>query len=67
MISVADGFGIDLVTAARPSFDDAGFEVVYDKTYPARHQDFTPIAQRGDGKRRRHLRRLLLSARDLRA
>jgi branched-chain amino acid transport system substrate-binding protein len=43
MISVADGFGIDLVTAARPSFKDAGFEVVYDVTYPAGTTDFTPM------------------------
>lgn len=43
MISVADGFGIDLVTAARPSFEKAGLEVVYDVTYPAGTTDFTPI------------------------
>lgn len=43
MISVADGFGIDLVTAARPSFADAGFEVVYDVTYPVGTTDFTPM------------------------
>ena len=43
MISVADGFGIDLVTAARPSFKDAGFEVVYDVTYPVGTTDFTPM------------------------
>lgn len=43
MISVADGFGIDLVTAARPSFQKAGFEVVYDVTYPAGTTDFTPM------------------------
>lgn len=43
MISVADGFGIDLVTAARPSFEEAGFEVAYDVTYPAGTTDFTPM------------------------
>ena len=43
MISVADGFGIDLVTAARPAFEEAGIEVVYDKTYPAGTTDFSPI------------------------
>jgi branched-chain amino acid transport system substrate-binding protein len=43
MISVADGFGIDLVTAARPSFADAGLEVVYDVTYPAGTTDFTAM------------------------
>ena len=43
VISVADGFGIDLVTAARPSFADAGLEVVYDVTYPAGTTDFAAM------------------------
>ncbi|KZM51922.1 amino acid ABC transporter substrate-binding protein [Labrenzia sp. OB1] len=43
MISVADGFGIDLVTAARPSFKEAGLDVVMDQTYPVGTQDFTTI------------------------
>ncbi|ADZ71549.1 amino acid ABC transporter substrate-binding protein [Polymorphum gilvum] len=43
MISVADGFGIDLVTAARPAFKDAGLEVAYDRTYPVGTQDFTAL------------------------
>ncbi len=43
MISVADGFGIDLVTAARPAMADAGLDVVYDVTYPAGTTDFTSI------------------------
>lgn len=43
LISVADGFGIDLVTAARSSFADAGLQVVYDVTYPVGTTDFTPI------------------------
>ncbi|MFN7093634.1 MAG: amino acid ABC transporter substrate-binding protein, partial [Allorhizobium sp.] len=43
MISIADGFGIDLVSAARPSFREAGVEVVYDKTYPVGTTDFTPM------------------------
>ncbi|WP_157014418.1 amino acid ABC transporter substrate-binding protein [Mesorhizobium xinjiangense] len=43
MVSVADGFGIDLVTAARESFADAGIEVVYDKTYPVGTTDYSPM------------------------
>lgn len=43
MVSVADGFGIDLVTAARPAFAEAGIEVVYDKTYPVGTSDFSPM------------------------
>ena len=49
MISVADGFGIDLVTAARPSFKDAGFEIVYDVTYPAGTTDLTPMINEAAG------------------
>ena len=43
MVSVADGFGIDLVTAARPAFEEAGIELVYDKTYPVGTSDFSPM------------------------
>lgn len=43
MVSVADGFGIDLVTAARPAFANAGLEVVYDKTYPLGTADFAAV------------------------
>ena len=43
MISVADGFGIDLVKAARPGFKDAGFDIVYDETFPPQTSDFATI------------------------
>lgn len=43
MISVADGFGIELATAARPAFEEAGFELVYDVTYPPPTSDFSPM------------------------
>ncbi|MGV8833300.1 MAG: amino acid ABC transporter substrate-binding protein [Devosia sp.] len=43
MISVADGFGIDLVTAARPALAEAGFELVYDTSYPPTTTDFSPM------------------------
>ncbi|QDY69074.1 amino acid ABC transporter substrate-binding protein [Qingshengfaniella alkalisoli] len=43
MISVADGFGIDLVNAARPAFEEAGFELAYDKTYPIGTSDFATL------------------------
>lgn len=43
LVSVADGFGIDLVTAARAGLAKAGFEIAYDKTYPAGTSDFTPL------------------------
>ncbi|WP_422076073.1 amino acid ABC transporter substrate-binding protein [Vannielia sp.] len=43
MVSVADGFGIDLVKAARPSFEAAGFDVTYDKSFPPETSDFATI------------------------
>lgn len=43
MIGVADQFGIELVTAAREGFKKAGFELVYDRSYPAGTQDMQPI------------------------
>lgn len=43
MISIADGFGIDLSQAARKSFADAGFKLAYDKSYPIGTQDLSPL------------------------
>ncbi|MBY6006576.1 amino acid ABC transporter substrate-binding protein [Salipiger bermudensis] len=49
MISVADGFGIDLVKAARPAFEEAGFELVYDESYPLGTSDFATILNEVQG------------------
>src|ERR1043165_8900027 len=43
MISIADGFGIDLSQAARKGFTDAGFKLTYDKSYPIGTQDLSPL------------------------
>jgi len=43
MLSIADGFGIDLSTAARNGFNKAGFKLVYDKSYPIGTQDMAPL------------------------
>ncbi|TAJ28118.1 MAG: twin-arginine translocation pathway signal protein [Reyranella sp.] len=43
MISIADGFGIDLSQAARKGFTEAGFKLVYDKSYPIGTQDLSPL------------------------
>ena len=45
MVSVADQFGIELVTAARTKFKAAGFNVVLDKTYPIGTQDMQPLVK----------------------
>lgn len=43
IVSVADGFGIDLINGARPAFAAAGFELAYDATYPLGTSDFAVL------------------------
>ncbi len=43
MVNVADAFGIELADAARPLFKEAGFEIVYDKSYPLGTPDLSPV------------------------
>ncbi|MDP1864720.1 MAG: ABC transporter substrate-binding protein, partial [Bradyrhizobium sp.] len=43
MVSVADGFGIDLSAAARPALAKANFKLAYAKTYPVGTQDLSPM------------------------
>jgi len=45
MVNVADAFGIELAEAARPIFKEAGFELVYDKSYPLGTPDLSPIVK----------------------
>lgn len=43
MVNVADAFGIELAQAARGIFEQAGFEIVYSRSYPPTIQDLTPV------------------------
>jgi branched-chain amino acid transport system substrate-binding protein len=43
MIAVADQFGIELSTATREGLKKAGFDLVYDKSYPFGTQDMQPV------------------------
>lgn len=43
MVNVADSFGIELADAARPKFEEAGFEIVYDTSYPLGTPDLSPV------------------------
>ena len=45
MVNVADAFGIELADTARPIFKQAGFEIVYDKSYPLGTSDISPIVK----------------------
>lgn len=49
VVSVADGFGIDLIKGARPAFEEAGFELVYDESYPLGTSDFAAIMSEAQG------------------
>jgi branched-chain amino acid transport system substrate-binding protein len=42
-VNVGDDFGIELANAGRPLFKEAGFEIVYDKSYPLGTQDYSPV------------------------
>lgn len=43
VVNIADDFGIELANAGRPLFKEAGFEIVYDKSYPLGTQDLSPV------------------------
>jgi branched-chain amino acid transport system substrate-binding protein len=43
MIAVGDQFGIELSTATREGLKKAGFDLVYDKSYPFGTQDMQPV------------------------
>ena len=43
MVNVADAFGIELMNEARPAFQVAGFELVYEGSYPLGTQDLSPV------------------------
>ena len=43
VVNVGDDFGIELANAGRPLFKEAGFTVVYDKSYPLGTQDLAPV------------------------
>jgi branched-chain amino acid transport system substrate-binding protein len=45
MVNVADAFGIELADTARPKFVEAGFEIVYDKSYPLGTPDLSPVVK----------------------
>ena len=43
VVNVADAFGIELMNAGKPAIEAAGFEIVYEASYPLQQQDFAPI------------------------
>ena len=43
IVNVADAFGIELATAAKPIAEELGFDLVYDTSYPLGTQDLAPV------------------------
>lgn len=43
LVNVADAFGLELVGAAKPALEEAGFEIVYETSYPLGTQDLAPV------------------------
>lgn len=43
MVNVADAFGIELADRAREMFTEAGFDIVYDRSYPLGTPDLSPV------------------------
>lgn len=49
VVNVADAFGIELAEAGKPALEEAGFEIVYEASYPLGTQDFAPIVSSAAG------------------
>jgi branched-chain amino acid transport system substrate-binding protein len=45
MVNVADAFGIELAEATRPLLAEAGFNIVYETSYPLGTQDLSPVVK----------------------
>lgn len=43
LVNVADAFGLELVAVAKPALAEAGFEIVYETSYPLGTQDLAPV------------------------
>ncbi len=45
MVNVADAFGIELAEVGKPQLEEAGFEIVYETSYPLGTQDLSPVVK----------------------
>ena len=43
MVNVADAYGIELAEVGKPQLEAAGFEIVYESSYPLGTQDLSPV------------------------
>ena len=49
MVNVADEYGIESANVSRKLFPAAGFDLVYDKSYPLGTQDYAPVIKAAKG------------------
>ena len=47
MVNVADDFGIECSNISKKLLSAAGFDIVYDKSYPLGTQDYSPVIKAG--------------------
>jgi len=43
LVNVADAFGLELIAATKPALQAAGFDIVYETSYPLGAQDLAPV------------------------
>ena len=49
MVNIADEYGIESANVSRKLLPAAGFQIVYDKSYPLGTQDYTPVIKAAKG------------------
>lgn len=43
LVNVSDAFGLEMIKTGKPSFQEAGFEIVYETSYPLGTQELAPV------------------------
>ncbi len=43
LVNVSDAFGLEMIKTGKPAFEQAGFEIVYETSYPLGAQDLAPV------------------------
>ena len=49
MVNIADEYGIESANVSRKLLPAAGFQIVYDKSYPLGTQDYSPVIKAAKG------------------
>lgn len=43
LVNVSDAFGLEMIQTGKPAFQEAGFEIVYETSYPLGAQELAPV------------------------